>query len=90
MGIEPYSTFNIPSINPSLYIHTLFCFSCFIEGIPLYFVTAFCRQWLEIQKLRGKVKRKVDTRASKGRKVRLVYIAPGENLVACYSVTHMY
>ncbi|CAH1776585.1 unnamed protein product [Owenia fusiformis] len=28
------------------------------------------RQWLEIQKLRNKTKRKVDTRASKGRKIR--------------------
>lgn len=31
---------------------------------------ALGRQWLEIQKLRSKMKRKVDTRASKGRKVR--------------------
>ena len=28
------------------------------------------RQWLQVQKLRAKMKRKVDTRASKGRKVR--------------------
>ena len=28
------------------------------------------RRWLELQKLRAKIKRKVDTRASKGRKVR--------------------
>merc|ERR1712025_1469037 len=28
------------------------------------------RQWLQIQKLRAKLKKKVDTRASKGRKVR--------------------
>merc|ERR1712147_584924 len=28
------------------------------------------RQWLQIQKLRSKLKKKVDTRASKGRKVR--------------------
>merc|ERR1711973_682881 len=28
------------------------------------------RRWLELQKLRSKIKRKVDTRASKGRKVR--------------------
>lgn len=31
---------------------------------------ALSRQWLEIQKLRGKVKKLVDTKASKGRKVR--------------------
>ncbi|KAG8588868.1 hypothetical protein GDO81_006132 [Engystomops pustulosus] len=31
---------------------------------------AMGRQWLAIQKLRSKIKRKVDTRASKGRKVR--------------------
>merc|ERR1712228_722563 len=28
------------------------------------------RQWLEVQKLRTKLKKKVDTKASKGRKVR--------------------
>jgi hypothetical protein len=28
------------------------------------------RQWLEIQRLRNKVKRKVETKASKGRKIR--------------------
>ncbi|XP_044142310.1 protein AATF-like [Bufo gargarizans] len=28
------------------------------------------RQWLAIQKLRSKIKKKVDTKASKGRKVR--------------------
>ncbi|XP_014662168.1 PREDICTED: protein AATF-like [Priapulus caudatus] len=31
---------------------------------------ALSRQWLQIQKLRSKVKKKVDTKASKGRKVR--------------------
>ncbi|KAK3583266.1 hypothetical protein CHS0354_011153 [Potamilus streckersoni] len=31
---------------------------------------ALSRQWLEIQKLRKKVKKKVDTKASKGRKIR--------------------
>ncbi|KAK2184514.1 hypothetical protein NP493_262g02006 [Ridgeia piscesae] len=31
---------------------------------------ALSRQWLEIQKLRSKVKKKVDTKASKGRKIR--------------------
>ncbi|XP_062570249.1 protein AATF-like [Saccostrea cucullata] len=31
---------------------------------------ALSRQWLEIQRLRNKVKRKVETRASKGRKIR--------------------
>ena len=30
----------------------------------------YYRQWLEIQKLRGKTKKKVDYKASKGRKVR--------------------
>ena len=39
------------------------------RGLRLINIT-FCRQWLEIQKLRSKVKRKVDTKASKGRKVR--------------------
>ena len=33
---------------------------------------AMGRQWLELQKLRTKVKRTVDTRASKGRKIRYV------------------
>ncbi|XP_053562796.1 protein AATF [Bombina bombina] len=28
------------------------------------------RQWLAIQKLRSKIKKKVDTKASKGRKIR--------------------
>ena len=28
------------------------------------------RQWLELQKLRTKAKKKVDTKASKGRKIR--------------------
>ncbi|KAF6722053.1 Protein AATF [Oryzias melastigma] len=44
------------------------------------------RQWLAIQKLRSKMKRKVDTRASKGRKVRfhvhsklLNFMAPMDN-----------
>lgn len=31
---------------------------------------ALSRQWLEIQRLRNKVKRKVETKASKGRKIR--------------------
>lgn len=31
---------------------------------------AASRQWLELQKMRSKIKRKIDTRASKGRKVR--------------------
>lgn len=41
------------------------------------------RQWLELQKLRSKMKRKIDTRATKGRKVRYIvhsklvnYMAP--------------
>ena len=33
---------------------------------------AMGRQWLELQKLRSKVKKKVDTKASKGRKIRSV------------------
>ena len=32
------------------------------------------KQWLEIQRLRNKQKRKVDTKASKGRKIRLVML----------------
>ena len=32
--------------------------------------TAMGRQWLELQKLRSKAKKKVDTKASKGRKIR--------------------
>lgn len=31
---------------------------------------AMGRQWLELQKLRNKAKKKVDTKASKGRKIR--------------------
>ena len=31
---------------------------------------AMGRQWLALQKLRSKVKKKVDTKASKGRKIR--------------------
>jgi protein AATF/BFR2 len=41
------------------------------------------RKWLELQKLRSKMKRKIDTRATKGRKIRYVvhsklvnYMAP--------------
>ena len=34
--------------------------------------TAMGRQWLELQKLRNKAKKKVDTKASKGRKIRSV------------------
>ena len=33
--------------------------------------TAMGRQWLELQKLRTKAKKTVDTKASKGRKIRL-------------------
>ncbi|XP_061427195.1 protein AATF [Lethenteron reissneri] len=47
---------------------------------------AWGRQWLEIQKLRSKVKKKVDTKASKGRKIRynvhsklLSFMAPVDN-----------
>ena len=34
------------------------------------FLWMFFRQWLQIQKLRRKVKKNVDTKASKGRKIR--------------------
>ena len=37
--------------------------------------TEMARAWLEVQKLRTKVKRKVDTKASKGRKIRCVCCA---------------
>lgn len=43
---------------------------------------ALSRQWLEIQKLRKKVKRKVDTRASKGRKIRYDVIPKLVNYMA--------
>lgn len=43
---------------------------------------ALSRQWLEIQKLRKKVKRKVDTRASKGRKIRYDVIPKLVNFMA--------
>ena len=33
---------------------------------------AMGRQWLQLQKLRAKAKKDVDTRASKGRKIRCV------------------
>ena len=36
-----------------------------------------CRPWLELQKLRGKMKRKVDIKASKGRKLRCVCVRVG-------------
>ncbi|EEC10786.1 apoptosis antagonizing transcription factor, putative, partial [Ixodes scapularis] len=39
-------------------------------------------QWLEIQKLRNKVKRKVDTKASKGRKIRYDVIPKLVNYMA--------
>ena len=35
--------------------------------------TAMGRQWLELQKLRTKAKKTVDTKASKGRKIRYVH-----------------
>ena len=34
--------------------------------------TAMGRQWLELQKLRTKAKKTVDTKASKGRKIRYI------------------
>ncbi|XP_042145102.1 protein AATF [Ixodes scapularis] len=43
---------------------------------------ALSRQWLEIQKLRNKVKRKVDTKASKGRKIRYDVIPKLVNYMA--------
>lgn len=43
---------------------------------------ALSRQWLEIQKLRSKVKRKVDTKASKGRRTRYVVIPKLVNFMA--------
>ena len=35
--------------------------------------TAMGRQWLELQKLRTKAKKNVDTKASKGRKIRYIH-----------------
>ena len=35
-----------------------------------FFYHFYFRQWMEIQQLRSKMKRKVDTRATKGRKIR--------------------
>lgn len=35
------------------------------------------RQWLAIQKLRSKIKKKVDRKASKGRKIRWVTASAG-------------
>lgn len=40
------------------------------SGVDASDSLAVSRQWLQLQKLRAKAKRKVDTRASKGRKVR--------------------
>ena len=37
-------------------------------SLPKYIY--FNRQWLEIQKLRNKVKKKIDSKASKGRRIR--------------------
>nr|XP_037275670.1 protein AATF-like isoform X1 [Rhipicephalus microplus] len=48
----------------------------------IYNPVALSRQWLEIQKLRKKVKRKVDTRASKGRKIRYDVIPKLVNFMA--------
>lgn len=48
---------------------------------------ALSRQWLEIQKLRSKVKRKVDTRASKGRKIRYDIIPKLVNYMAPLDVS---
>lgn len=46
--------------------------------------TAMGRQWLELQKLRNKAKKKVDTKASKGRKIRSVCTT------LCYSAQDLY
>ena len=46
-----------------------------------------CRQWLELQKLRSKVKKKVDTKASKGRKIRY-YTSPVPMVTTAYILTH--
>ncbi|PNF25298.1 Protein AATF [Cryptotermes secundus] len=56
------------------------------------------RQWLELQKLRSKMKRKMDTRATKGRKIRYVvhsklvnYMAPvSQNLYTEEAKTELY
>lgn len=56
------------------------------------------RQWLELQKLRSKMKRKIDTRATKGRKIRYVvhsklvnYMAPvSQNLYTEEAKTELY
>lgn len=56
------------------------------------------RQWLELQKLRSKMKRKIDTRATKGRKIRYVvhsklvnYMAPvSQNLCTEEAKTELY
>lgn len=56
------------------------------------------RQWLELQKLRSKMKRKIDTRATKGRKIRYAvhsklvnYMAPvSQNLCTEEAKTELY
>jgi protein AATF/BFR2 len=56
------------------------------------------RQWLELQKLRSKMKRKIDTRATKGRKIRYVvhsklvnYMAPvSQNLCTEEAKTELF
>ena len=44
--------------------------------------TTMGRQWLELQKLRSKAKKKVDTKASKGRKIRSVAVHIYNSLIA--------
>lgn len=48
---------------------------------------AISRQWLEIQKLRNKTKKKVDTKASKGRKIRYDVHKKLVNFMAPYDST---
>uniref|UniRef100_A0A2R5LEH8 Putative apoptosis antagonizing transcription factor n=1 Tax=Ornithodoros turicata TaxID=34597 RepID=A0A2R5LEH8_9ACAR len=48
---------------------------------------ALSRQWLEIQKLRSKVKRKIDTKASKGRRMRYEPIPKLANFMAPVDTT---
>ncbi|EGV94921.1 LIM/homeobox protein Lhx1 [Cricetulus griseus] len=43
---------------------------CFSREGKLYCKNDFFRQWLAIQKLRSKIRKKVDRKASKGRKLR--------------------
>ena len=47
----------------------------------------FKRQWLQLQQLRSKVKRRhIDTKASKGRKIRFIFIINYNTHPYCYPV----